>query len=60
MAKRIFSDQHDDLPQLIKQVQSFGLSARQLETVIDNILARKEAIFTAALAIGGGFSENLL
>lgn len=54
MAQKIFSDQYDDLPQLIKQVQSFGLSARQLQTVIDNILARKAAIYTAALAIGGG------
>jgi HD-like signal output (HDOD) protein len=56
MARKIISDQLDDLPPLIQQVQAFGLSAQQAQAVIDNMLTKKEAIYTAALAIGGGLA----
>lgn len=54
LAQKVLSDQSADLQELIKQVQCFGLSAKQAQTVFDNILARKESIYTAALAIRGG------
>jgi HD-like signal output (HDOD) protein len=53
MAQKIRSEQYDDLSPLIHDVQSFGLSAQQAQSVIDTILAKKEAIYTTALTIGG-------
>jgi len=77
LAKKIMSDQHDELPPLLKQLESFGhsaavvqpypfkqqydgdllessgLSAAVLQTFIDKILAKKDNIYLAALAITG-------
>jgi len=77
LAKKILSDQHDELPPLLKQLESFGLSAAVVEphpfkrkygdnlqessgfsavvvqTFIDKILAKKDNIYLAALAITG-------
>jgi len=53
LAKKILSDQHDELPPLLKQLESFGLSAAVVQAFIDKILAEKDNIFLAALAISG-------
>jgi HD-like signal output (HDOD) protein len=53
LAKNILSDQHDELPQLLKQLESFGLSAAVLQPFIDKILVKKDNIYLAALAITG-------
>jgi hypothetical protein len=77
LAKRILSDQLDELPPLLKQLESFGLSvavvephpfkrkhggnlqessglsAAVVQTFIDKILAKKDNIYLAALAISG-------
>jgi HD-like signal output (HDOD) protein len=77
LAKKIMSDQQDELPPLLKQLEAFGLSAAVVEphpfkrkyvgnvqessglsaavvqTFIDKILAKKDTIYLAALAITG-------
>ena len=53
LAKRIQSDQHDELPPLLKQLETFGLSAVSVQPFIDKILAKKDNIYLAALAITG-------
>jgi HD-like signal output (HDOD) protein len=53
LAKKILSDQHDELPSLLKQLESFWLSAAVVQAFIDKILAEKDNIFLAALAISG-------
>lgn len=54
MAKKILSDQHDDLTPIIQQLQAFELSEHQIQTVIDTMLSKQEAINMAALSISGG------
>lgn len=53
LAKKILSDQHKELPPLIKKLESFGLSAAVVQPIINQILARKDNIYAAALAITG-------
>jgi HD-like signal output (HDOD) protein len=53
LAKKVLSDQHDELPSLVKQLESFGLSAVVVQPIIDKILAKKDDIHLAALAITG-------
>ena len=53
LAKKVLSDQHDELPTLVKQLESFGLSAVVVQPIIDKILAKKDDIHLAALAITG-------
>ncbi|MDD5578124.1 MAG: HDOD domain-containing protein [Methylobacter sp.] len=53
LAKKILSDQDDELPSLINKLESFGLSAAVVQTVINQIIARKDNIYAAALAISG-------
>lgn len=53
LAKIILSDQHDELPPLLKQLESFGLSAAVVQAFIDKMLAKKDNIYLAALAISG-------
>jgi len=77
LAKKITSDQHDELPPLLKQLESFGhsaaivqpypfkreygdnllessgLSTAVVQSFIDKILAKKDNIHLAALAITG-------
>jgi HD-like signal output (HDOD) protein len=53
LAKRILSDQHEELPPLIKKLESFGLSAAVVQRIINQILAKKDNIYAAALAISG-------
>ena len=53
LAKKILSDQHDELPSLLKQLESFGLSAAVVQAFIDKIIAKKDNIYLAALAISG-------
>ena len=53
LAKKILSDQHDELPLLLSQLEPFGLSAAVVQTFIDKILAKKDNIYLAALAITG-------
>lgn len=52
-AKKILSNQEDELPRLIKQLEPFGLSASVVQPVIDKILAKKDNILLVALAITG-------
>ncbi|CAA9890835.1 conserved hypothetical protein [Candidatus Methylobacter favarea] len=51
LAKKILSDRHEELPPLITKLKSFGLSASVVKPVIKRILARKDNIYAAALAI---------
>ena len=53
IAKHILSGQHDELPQLLKQLESFELSAAAVQPIIDNVLAKKDNIYQAALVIAG-------
>jgi HD-like signal output (HDOD) protein len=53
LAKHILSDRHDELPPLLMQLESFGLSAAEVQPFIDKILAKKDNIYLAALAITG-------
>lgn len=53
LAKKILSDQDDELLPLLKQLESFGLSAAAAQPFIDKILAKKDNIYLAALAITG-------
>jgi len=53
LAKRINSDQHDDLPPLLKQLESFGISVAEVQPFIDKVLANRDNIYLAALAING-------
>ena len=53
LAKKILSDQHDELPSILKQLESFGLSAAVVQPFIDKMLAKKDNIYLAALAISG-------
>lgn len=53
LAKKILSDQHDELPPLLKQLEPLGLSVTVVQPSIDNILAKKDNIYLAALAIIG-------
>jgi len=53
LAKKILSDQLDELPPLLKQLESFGLSAAAVQPFIDKMLAKKDNIYLAALAITG-------
>jgi HD-like signal output (HDOD) protein len=53
LAKKILSDQHEELPPLIKKLESFGLSAAGVQQVINQVFARKDNIYAAALAITG-------
>lgn len=53
LARKILSDQDDELPPLLKQLESFGLSAAVVQPFIDKILAKKDNIHLAALAIAG-------
>lgn len=53
LAKKMMSDQLDELPPLLKQLESFGLSAAAVQPFIDKILAKKDNIYLAALAISG-------
>jgi len=53
LAKKMLSDQHEELTMLVKQLESFGLSAAVVQPFIDKILAKKDNIYLAALAISG-------
>lgn len=53
LAKKILADQHDELPPLLEQLEAFGLSAAVVQTFIDKMLAKKDNIYLAALAISG-------
>jgi hypothetical protein len=53
LAKKILSDQHDELAPFLKQLESFELSAAVAQPFIDKILAKKDNIHLAALAITG-------
>lgn len=53
MAKKILSDRLDELPPLLKQLEAFGLSAAVVQPFIDKMLAKKDNIYLAALAIAG-------
>lgn len=53
LAKKIMSDQLDELPSLLKQLEPFGLSVAVVQPFIDKILAKKDNIYLAALAITG-------
>jgi HD-like signal output (HDOD) protein len=53
LAKKILSDQHDELPSILKQMESFGLSTAEVQPFIDRILTKKDNIYLAALAISG-------
>jgi len=53
LAKKIMSDQLDELPSLLKQLEPFGLSVAVAQPFIDKILAKKDNIYLAALAITG-------
>jgi HD-like signal output (HDOD) protein len=53
LAKKILSDQNDELPPILEQLKSFGLSASVVQPIIDKILAKKDNIHLAALAISG-------
>lgn len=53
LAKHIRSDRRDELPSFVKQLESFGLSAAVVEPIIDNMLAKKDNVYLAALAIAG-------
>lgn len=53
LAKKILTDQHDELPQLLEQLESFGLSAAVVQPFIDKMLAKKDNIYLVALAITG-------
>jgi HD-like signal output (HDOD) protein len=53
LAKKILTDQHDELPPLLEQLESFGLSAAVVQPFIDKMLAKKDNIYLVALAITG-------
>jgi HD-like signal output (HDOD) protein len=53
LAKKILYDQNDELPQLVEQLEPFGLSASVVQPIIDKILVKKDNIHLAALAITG-------
>jgi HD-like signal output (HDOD) protein len=53
LAKKIVSDQNDELPPLLVQLEAFGLSADVVQSCIHKILAKKDNICLAALAITG-------
>ena len=53
LAKKILSDQIDELPPLLEQLESFGLSASEVQPIIDKMFAKKDNIHLAALAITG-------
>jgi len=53
LAKVIMSDQHDELPPLLKQLELFGLSAAVVQNCIDKVIAKKDNIYLAAIAITG-------
>ncbi|MDD2661607.1 MAG: HDOD domain-containing protein [Methylococcales bacterium] len=53
MAKKILSGHYDELPPLLKQLESFELSAEVVQPVIDNVLAKKDNVYQAALQIAG-------
>jgi HD-like signal output (HDOD) protein len=52
-AKHILSGHHDELPPVLKQLESFELSAAVVQPIIDNALAKKDNIYQAALQIAG-------
>ncbi len=53
VAKKILSGHYDELPPLLKQLESFELSAEVVQPIIDNVLAKKDNIYQAALQIAG-------
>jgi HD-like signal output (HDOD) protein len=53
LAKRIQFDQYDKLPPLLKQLEQFGLSAAVAQPFIDKVLAKKDNIYLAVIAING-------
>jgi HD-like signal output (HDOD) protein len=53
LAKKILSDQNDELPPLVEQLESFGLSSAVVQPIIDKIFTKKDNIYLAALAITG-------
>lgn len=53
LAKHILAGQHDELPPLLKQLEPFGLSEALVQPFIDRIVAKKDNIYLAALAISG-------
>ena len=53
LAKKTLSDQHDELPPLLKQLESFGLSADVVQPFIDKMFAKKDNIYLMALTIIG-------
>ena len=53
LAKKILSDQNDDLPPLFEQLEEFGLSAEVVHPIIDMVMAKKDNIYLAAQAITG-------
>lgn len=52
-AKKMLAGQQDELPLFVKRLEAFGISAAQAQSVIDDLLAAKNNIYTAALAIAG-------
>jgi hypothetical protein len=53
VAKKILSGHYDELSSLLKQLESFELSAEVVQPIIDNVLAKKDNIYQAALQIAG-------
>lgn len=53
LAKKILSDQNDELPPLFEQLEEFGLSAEAVHPIIDMVMAKKDNIYLAAQAING-------
>jgi len=53
LAKNVLADKEDEITQLINQLSVFGLSSAAIRPIINEIIAKKDNIYLAALAISG-------